>query len=79
MKLNKKEIDKLVGKDKSALDTSSLGIIRKSKPVMPHKNIEVNMFNPMDYKTRRLTQDVLLDAERRKAEALTLIHRASLI
>jgi len=78
MELNKKKIDKPVSKEKSALDTS-LGIIRKFKPVIPHKNIKADMFNPVDYQTRKLTQDTLINAERRKAEALTLIRRVSLI
>jgi len=78
MELNKKKIDKPVSKEKSALDTS-LGIIIKFKPVIPHENIKADMFNSVDYQTRRLTQDTLINAERRKAEALTLIRRVSLI
>ena len=69
MKWNKKGIDKPVEK-KSILDTRLLGIVKKFKP---------EMLSSAEYQTRRLTQIVLLDAEHRKAEALTLIHRESLM
>ena len=78
MKWNKKGIDKPVEK-KSILDTLLLGIVKKFKPLMLSENLETNMLGSADYQTRRLTQIALLDAEYRKAEALTLIRRASLI
>jgi len=79
MKWNKKVIDKPVEKENSALNAHLLGIVRKFKPLRLHKNIKANMLDLMDYPTRRLSEVALLDAERRKAEALTLIRRASFI
>jgi len=79
MKSDKKGIDKPVDKEKSVLSTGLLGIVRKFKPVMLPESIRVHRFDPVDYQTRRLTQDTLLNAEHRKAKALTLIRRATII
>ena len=79
MKWNKKGIDKPVEKEKLTLDACQLGMVEKFKPVMLFENLRANMLGSADYQTRRLRQIVLLDAEYRKAEALTLIRRASLI
>jgi len=77
MKGNKKGIEKPLEKEKSILDARLLGTV-KFKPLVLLENL-ANMLNFADYQTRRPTQVVLLDAEHRKAEALTLIRRASLI
>ena len=79
MEWNEKIIEKHEKKENSALDEQSLGIVKKIKHVMLLKNIRANMFGPVDYQTRRPTQVALLDAEHRKAEALTLIRRVTFI
>jgi hypothetical protein len=79
MEWNKKVIDKPVEKEKSVLSTDLLGTVRKFKPVTPVQNIVANVFDPMDYLTRKLAQDALLDAECGKAKALILIRRTSFI
>jgi len=79
MKWDKKIMDKHEKKEKSALDACPLGIVKKFKPEILFKNIRANTLGSLDYETRRLTQVALLEAESRKAEALTLIRRASFI
>jgi len=79
MKWDKKGIDKPVEKGNSTLDVRSLSIVKKFKHATLLENRRANMFGPVDYQTRRLIQVVLLDAERRKTEALTLIRLVSFI
>jgi len=79
MKWDKKIVDKHAKKEKPALDAPALGIAKKFKPEILFKNIRTNTLGSADYETRRLTQVALLEAEYRKAEALTLIRRASFI
>lgn len=79
MKWDKKIVDKHAKKEKSALDARPHGIVKKFKPEIFFKNIRTNTLGSVDYETRRLTQVVLLEAEHRKAKALTLIRRASFI
>ena len=74
-----KKIEKHAKKENSASGGHPFTIMKKLKPVMPPKNIKPNTFGSMHYATRKLTQVALLDAERRKAEVLTLIRRASFI
>jgi len=79
MKWNKKVIEKHTKKENSTLDEHSFDIVKKLKPATLPRNIKSNTFGPMHCQTRKLAQVALLDAERRKAENLTLIHRASFI
>lgn len=76
MEWDKKRIDKPVKKEKSPLD--SLGMVKKFKPTMLRRNMRANIFTPESYQKRNLAQ-VVLDAERRKAEVLTLIRWVAFI
>lgn len=77
MKWNKKGIDKPVEKENSG-GARLLGIVRKFKPVMLPESMRVHRFGSVDYQIR-LTQGALLNAEHRKAKALILIRRATII
>ena len=79
MEWNEKVLDKPVEKEELVLGTRLLGIVRKFKPATPVQNIVASMFDPIGCLTRKLAQDALLDAERRKAKALTLIRQTSFI
>jgi hypothetical protein len=76
MKWDKKEINKPIKKGNVVLGIRSLSMVKTFQSKMLLKNIRTGVFGPVDYQARKMTRSAILDAECKKAEALTLIRRA---